>query len=183
MLKLIKRLRRNDILMALACSVLVLGQIYFDLKLPDYMSNLTVLIETPGSTMGDILNTGLEMPGCTLASAALCIICGYLTAKVAAGFALTTREAVFNKIADFGQYEMMHFSVPSLINRTTNDITQVQMVIAMGLQLLIKSPIMAVWAVIKIIDKSWELSAITAGFIVALLMVIIVIIKSEAKRS
>lgn len=176
MLKLIKRLRRNDILMALACSVLVLGQIYFDLKLPDYMSNLTVLIETPGSTMGDILNTGLEMLGCTLASAALCIICGYLTAKVAAGFALTTREAVFNKIADFGQYEMMHFSVPSLINRTTNDITQVQMVIAMGLQLLIKSPIMAVWAVIKIIDKSWELSAITAGFIVALLMVIIVII-------
>ena len=176
MLKLIKRLRRNDILMALACSVLVLGQIYFDLKLPDYMSNLTVLIETPGSTMDDILNTGLEMLGCTLASAALCIICGYLTAKVAAGFALTTREAVFNKIADFGQYEMMHFSVPSLINRTTNDITQVQMVIAMGLQLLIKSPIMAVWAVIKIIDKSWELSAITAGFIVALLMVIIVII-------
>ena len=176
MLKLIKRLRRNDILMALACSVLVLGQIYFDLKLPDYMSNLTVLIETPGSTMGDILNTGLEMLGCTLAGAALCIICGYLTAKVAAGFALTTREAVFNKIADFGQYEMMHFSVPSLINRTTNDITQVQMVIAMGLQLLIKSPIMAVWAVIKIIDKSWELSAITAGFIVALLMVIIVII-------
>lgn len=176
MLKLIKRLRRNDILMALACSVLVLGQIYFDLKLPDYMSNLTVLIETPGSTMGDILNTGLEMLGCTLASAALCIICGYLTAKVAAGFALTTREAVFNKIADFGQYEMMHFSVPSLINRTTNDITQVQMVIAMGLQLLIKSPIMAAWAIIKIIDKSWELSAITAGFIVALLMVIIVII-------
>ena len=176
MLKLIKRLRRNDILMALACSVLVLGQIYFDLKLPDYMSNLTVLIETPGSTMGDILNTGLEMLGCTLASAALCIICGYLTAKVAAGFALTTREAVFNKIADFGQYEMMHFSVPSLINRTTNDITQVQMVIAMGLQLLIKSPIMAAWAIIKIIDKSWELSAITAGFIVSLLMVIIVII-------
>lgn len=176
MLKLIKRLRRNDILMALACSVLVLGQIYFDLKLPDYMSNLTVLIETPGSTMDDILNTGLEMLGCTLASAALCIICGYLTAKVAAGFALTTREAVFNKIADFGQYEMMHFSVPSLINRTTNDITQVQMVIAMGLQLLIKSPIMAAWAIIKIIDKSWELSAITAGFIVALLMVIIVII-------
>lgn len=176
MLKLIGRLRRNDILMALLCSLLVLGQIYFDLELPDYMSDLTVLIETPGSTMGDILHTGLEMLGCTLASAVLCVICGYLTAKVAAGFALTIRERVFNKIADFGRHEMMSFSVPSLINRTTNDITQVQMVIAMGLQLIIKAPIMAVWAVLKIIDKSWELSVITAAFVVALLLVMLVVI-------
>ena len=176
MLKLIGRLRRNDILMALLCSLLVLGQIYFDLELPDYMSDLTVLIETPGSTMGDILHTGLEMLGCTLASAVLCVICGDLTAKVAAGFALTIRERVFNKIADFGQHEMMSFSVPSLINRTTNDITQVQMVIAMGLQLIIKAPIMAVWAVLKIIDKSWELSVITAAFVVALLLVMLVVI-------
>ena len=176
MLKLIGRLRRNDILMALLCSLLVLGQIYFDLELPDYMSDLTVLIETPGSTMGDILHTGLEMLGCTLASAVLCVICGYLTAKVAAGFALTIRERVFNKIADFGQHEMMRFSVPSLINRTTNDITQVQIVIAMGLQLIIKAPIMAVWAVLKIIDKSWELSVITAAFVVALLLVMLVVI-------
>ena len=176
MLKLIGRLRRNDILMALLCSLLVLGQIYFDLELPDYMSDLTVLIETPGSTMGDILHTGLEMLGCTLASAVLCVICGYLTAKVAAGFALTIRERVFSKIADFGQHEMMSFSVPSLINRTTNDITQVQMVIAMGLQLIIKAPIMAVWAVLKIIDKSWELSVITAAFVVALLLVMLVVI-------
>lgn len=176
MLKLIGRLRRNDILMALLCSLLVLGQIYFDLELPDYMSDLTVLIETPGSTMGDILHTGLEMLGCTLASAVLCVICSYLTAKVAAGFALTIRERVFNKIADFGQHEMMSFSVPSLINRTTNDITQVQMVIAMGLQLIIKAPIMAVWAVLKIIDKSWELSVITAAFVVALLLVMLVVI-------
>lgn len=176
MLKLIGQLRRNDILMALLCALLVLGQIYFDLELPDYMSDLTVLIETPGSTMGDILHTGLEMLGCTLASAVLCVICGYLTAKVAAGFALTIRERVFNNIADFGQHEMMSFSVPSLINRTTNDITQVQMVIAMGLQLIIKAPIMAVWAVLKIIDKSWELSVITAAFVVALLLVMLVVI-------
>lgn len=182
MLKLIKRMRRSDVLMALICSVFVLGQIYFDLELPDYMSNLTVLIETPGSTMGDILHTGLEMLGCTLASALLCIMCGYLTAKVAAGFALSVREQVFNKIADFGQHEMMSFSVPSLINRTTNDITQVQMVIAMGLQLLIKSPIMAVWAVIKIIDKSWELSAITAGFIVVLLLMMAIVITMVVPR-
>ena len=162
--------------MAAVCAVLILGQINFDLALPDYMSSLTVLIKTPGSTLSDILHTGLEMLGCTLASAVLCVICGYLTAKVAAGFSFSIREAVFHKIADFGQQEMMTFSVPSLINRTTNDITQVQMLTAMGLQILIKSPVMAVWAIIKIVGKSWTLSAITAGFVAALLVMMAVII-------
>ena len=173
MLKLLHNLRRREWTMA---TVLILGQIYFDLSLPDYMSNLTVLIKTPGSTMSDILDTGLKMLGCTLASAALCVICGYLTAKVAAGFSFSIRENIFHKIADFGQQEMMSFSVPSLINRTTNDITQVQMLVAIGLQILIKSPVMAVWAIIKIAGKSWTLSAITAGFVVALLVMMVVII-------
>ena len=176
MLKLLRNLRRQEWAMAAVCAVLILGQIYFDLALPDYMSSLTVLIKTPGSTLSDILHTGLEMLGCTLASAVLCVICGYLTAKVAAGFSFSIREAVFHKIADFGQQEMMTFSVPSLINRTTNDITQVQMLTAMGLQLLIKSPVMAVWAIIKIVGKSWTLSAITAGFVAALLVMMAVII-------
>ena len=176
MLKLLHNLRRREWTMAAACAVLILGQIYFDLSLPDYMSDLTVLIKTPDSTLADILHTGLEMLGCTLASAVLCVICGYLTAKVAAGFSFSVREAVFRKIADFSQQEMMAFSVPSLINRTTNDITQVQMLTAMGLQILIKSPIMAVWAIIKIVGKSWTLSAITAGFVAALLVMMVVII-------
>ena len=176
MLKLLHNLRRREWTMAAACAVLILGQIYFELSLPDYMSDLTVLIKTPDSTLADILHTGLEMLGCTLASAVLCVICGYLTAKVAAGFSFSVREAVFRKIADFGQQEMMAFSVPSLINRTTNDITQVQMLTAMGLQILIKSPIMAVWAIIKIVGKSWTLSAITAGFVAALLVMMVVII-------
>ena len=176
MLKLLRTMRRKERIMAAVCAVFILGQIYFDLSLPDYMSNLTVLIKTPGSTMADILDTGLRMLGCTLASAVLCVICGYLTAKVAAGFSFSIRESVFNKIADFGQQEMMAFSVPSLINRTTNDITQVQMLAAMGLQIIIKSPIMAVWAIIKIVNKSWTLSAITAGFVVALLVMMVVII-------
>lgn len=176
MLKLLKQLRRKEWMMAILCAVLVLGQIYFDLRLPDYMSNLTVLIKSPDSTMSDILQTGAEMLGCTLASAVLCVICGFLTAKVAAGFGASVRESVFNKIADFGQQEMMSFSVPSLINRTTNDITQIQMLVAMGLQILIKSPIMAVWAIIKIVNKSWTLSAITAGFVVALLVLMLLII-------
>lgn len=176
MLKLLKQLRRKEWMMAILCAVLVLGQIYFDLRLPDYMSNLTVLIKSPDSTMSDILQTGAEMLGCTLASAVLCVICGFLTAKLAAGFGASVRESVFNKIADFGQQEMMSFSVPSLINRTTNDITQIQMLVAMGLQILIKSPIMAVWAIIKIVNKSWTLSAITAGFVVALLVLMLLII-------
>lgn len=185
MIKLLKNLRPREWLMAVFCAVFVLGQIYFDLRLPDYMSNLTVLIESPGSTMSNILHTGLQMLGCTLASAVLCVICGYLTAKVAAGFGLSIRSAVFNKIADFGKQEMNSFSVPSLINRTTNDITQVQMLVAMGLQILIKSPIMAIWAIIKIVNKSGTLSAITAGFVAALLLImtfIIVVVLPRVRR-
>ena len=176
MLKLFRKMRRREWGMAAVCTLLILGQIYFDLALPDYMSDLTVLIESPESSMADILRTGGEMLGCTLASAVLCVVCGYLTAKVSAGFSYTLRQEVFYKIADFGQQEMMAFSVPSLITRTTNDITQVQMLLAMGLQILIKSPIMAVWAIIKIVNKSWTLSAITAGFILALLVMMILIL-------
>ena len=176
MLKLLRKMRRREWTMAILCAVLILGQIYFDLSLPDYMSNLTVLINTPGSTMSDILNTGLEMLGCTLASAVLAVICGYLTARVAAGYGYSIREEVFHKIADFGQQEMMAFSVSSLINRTTNDITHIQMLVAMGNQILIKAPVMAVWAIIKIVNKSWTLSAITAGFVAALLAMMVVVI-------
>lgn len=185
MIGLLKKMRRKEWIMAGICAVLVLGQIYFDLKLPDYMSDLTVLIETPGSTVTEVLHTGLLMLGCTLISAALSIICGYLVAQVAAGFTYSIGESVFHKVMDFGQKEMLGFSVPSLITRTTNDITQVQMLVAMGLQILVKSPIMAVWAVIKIINKSWTLSAITAGFIVALLMlmaIVIVVILPRVRR-
>ncbi len=176
MIKLLKRMRKKEWLMAGLCALLVLGQIYFDLRLPDYMSDLTVLIKTPGSTVSDIWGTGLEMLACTLASALLAIICGYLSSQIAAGFSYTVRERVFNQVADFGQKEMQQFSVPSLINRTTNDITQIQMLVAMGLQILIKSPVMAVWAVIKIINKSWTLSIITAGFVVALLLMMVIVI-------
>lgn len=176
MFELLKKMKRKEWLTAGLCAILVLGQIYFDLRLPDYMSDLTVLIKTPGSAMSDIWQTGLEMLGCTLASALLAVICGYLAAQTAAGFSYTIREKVFNQVADFGQYEMQQFSVPSLINRTTNDITQIQMLVAMGLQIMIKSPIMAIWAVIKIINKSWTLSVITAGFVVALLAMMAIVI-------
>lgn len=185
MLKLFKKMHSREWKMAGVCALLIIGQIYFELRLPDYMSNLTVLIETPGSSMSEVYRTGAEMLACTLASAALSILCGYLVARIAGGFSYTIRELVFKKVADFGQKEMHTFSVPSLINRTTNDITQIQMFVAMGLQIMIKSPVMAVWAVLKIINKNWTLSAITAGFVVALLLVmvfIIVIILPRVRR-
>ena len=154
MLKLLKNMRRREALMALLCALLVVGQVYFDLRLPDYMSDLTMLIKTSGAT-GDILNVGLQMLGCTLASAVLAIACGYLASKTASGFSFTVREKLFGHVMDIGNEEMQDFSVPSLITRTTNDITQIQMIIAMGLQMIIKAPIMAVWAIIKILGKSW----------------------------
>ena len=167
MLKLLKNMRRKEIIMALICIVLIVGQVYFDLRLPDYMTDLTSLIKTSAST-GDILNVGLKMLGCTAVSAVLAIACGFLAAKTASGFSYAVRGKLFHHIMDIGSEEMQDFSVPSLITRTTNDITQIQMVISMGLQMIIKAPIMAVWAVIKILGKSWELSAVTAGFVVVL---------------
>ena len=168
MLKLLKNMRKREILMAVLCAVLVLGQVYFDLLLPDYMTDLTRLIKTPGTQTGDIAAIGGKMLLCTLASAVLAIGCGYLSAKTASGFSYAVRRKLFCHVMDVGSEEMQDFSVPSLITRTTNDITQIQMFISMGLQLLIKSPIMAVWAVIKILGKSWELSAVTAAFVVVI---------------
>lgn len=168
MLKLLKRLRLREGLMCLACAVLILAQIYFDLRLPDYMSALTVLIQTPGGELSAIWATGLEMLACVLMSAGLCVGCGYLSARAASGFTMTVREELFSHVMGLGQAEMSQFSVASLITRTTNDITQIQMVFAMGLQNLIKAPVMAVWAIIKILGKSWQLSAITAGFVIVL---------------
>ncbi len=182
MLKLLKKMRLKEIVMAVICAALLLGQIYFDLKLPDYMSELTMLIQTPGSEMSAIWNTGFHMLLCALTSAMLCIFCGFLAAKIASGFTFVVREDLFQHVSGLGQQEMLGFSVPSLITRTTNDITQIQMVIAMGLQALIKSPVMAVWAIAKILGKSWELSAITAGFVLAICISVFVIISSVIRR-
>ena len=174
MIKLLKKMRRREKLMALLCIILVLGQVYFDLAMPDYMSDLTVMIQTPGSQQSEIWSVGGKMLGCALASMALAVIAGYFAAQTAAGFSYCVREEIFDKVSSFGKQEMNGFSLPSLIVRTTNDVTQIQMLIAMGLQVLIKAPVMAVWAVIKIVNKSWELSVLTACFVVFLLSVMIV---------
>jgi len=161
--------------------VFVVVQIYFDLRLPDYMTELTMLIKTSGTT-ADIAAVGLKMLGCTAASAVLAIACGFLAAKTASGFSFAVREKLFRHVMDIGSEEMRDFSIPSLITRTTNDITQIQMIIAMGLQMMIKAPIMAVWAIIKILGKSWELSAVTAAFVVVLFTTLLLIMGSCIPR-
>ena len=181
MLKLIKNMRRKEKEMALLCLVFVVVQIYFDLRLPDYMTELTMLIKTSGTT-ADIAAVGLKMLGCTAASAVLAIACGFLAAKTASGFSFAVREKLFRHVMDIGSEEMRDFSIPSLITRTTNDITQIQMIIAMGLQMMIKAPIMAVWAIIKILGKSWELSAVTAAFVVVLFTTLLLIMGSCIPR-
>ena len=181
MLKLIKNMRRKEKEMALLCLVFVVVQIYFDLRLPDYMTELTMLIKTSGTT-ADIAAVGLKMLGCTAPSAVLAIACGFLAAKTASGFSFAVREKLFRHVMDIGSEEMQDFSIPSLITRTTNDITQIQMIIAMGLQMMIKAPIMAVWAIIKILGKSWELSAVTAAFVVVLFTTVLLIMGSCIPR-
>ena len=182
MIKLFKQMRRKEALMALLCAVLVVGPVWFELRLPDYMTQLTTLIKTPGSASGDIWNVGVQMLLVTLGSAVLSIGCGFLAAKCASGFSFTVREKLFHHVMACGSEEMQGFSVPSLITRTTNDITQIQMIVAMGLQMMIKAPIMAVWAVIKILGKSWELSAVTAAFVVVLCGTVLAIMASCLPR-
>ena len=182
MIKLFKQMRRKEARMALLCAALVVGQVWFELRLPDYMTQLTTLIKTPGSTSGDIWNVGVQMLLVTLGSAVLSIGCGFLAAKCASGFSFTVREKLFHHVMACGSEEMQGFSVPSLITRTTNDITQIQMIVAMGLQMMIKAPIMAVWAVIKILGKSWELSAVTAAFVVVLCGTVLAIMASCLPR-
>ena len=181
MFKLLKNMRLKEKLMALICLVFVVIQVYFDLRLPDYMTELTTLIKTSGTT-ADIVNVGLKMLGCTMVSAVLAIACGFLAAKTASGFSFAVRAKLFGHVMDIGSAEMQDFSVPSLITRTTNDITQIQMIVAMGLQMMIKAPIMAVWAVIKILGKSWELSAVTAAFVLVLLVTVLLIMSTCIPR-
>ncbi len=172
MLKLFKYLRKKDWLLIVASVALIVAQVWLDLRLPDYMSDITLLIKTEGSAMSEILAAGGKMLLCALGSALLSVVVGYFAARIGASFSYIAREKVFTKVSDFGIGEMHQFSAASLITRTTNDITQVQMVISMGLQVIIKAPILAVWAVCKIVGKNWELSLVTAGAVVFIAIVL-----------
>lgn len=175
MLKLIKNFTKKEWILALICLVLVVTQVWLELKMPDYMSEITKLVQTEGSQMKDILVNGGYMLACALGSLVAAVITGYITSRISSNFSKTIRKKIFNKVEDLAMQEVKQFSTSSLITRTTNDITQIEMLIAMGLQLLIKAPITAIWAITKILNKSWQWSAITA-VAVAILMTTIAII-------
>ena len=172
MSKLIKNFKKKDWLIIIVSIALIVMQVWFELKMPDYMSKVTVLVQTEGSKMSEILKNGGYMLMCAFASLVGAVIVGYLIALFASGFSRNLRSKLFRKVEDMSMSEVKEFSPNSLITRTTNDITQVEMFIGFGLQLLIKAPITAVWAITKILNKSWEWSMLTAVAVVILLLVI-----------
>ena len=175
MFRIMKYLSKAEIGQMLIALVSIVGQIWFDLELPDYMSDITTLVETPGSAMADIWVAGGKMLLVSLGSVACAIITGYIAARVASSFGQRLRSLEFRKVESFGPAEMSKFSTASLITRSTNDITQIQMFITMGLQLIVKSPIMAVWAVYKIAGEGFEWTVATAIAVVILLVAVVIL--------
>ncbi|MGX6441883.1 ABC transporter ATP-binding protein [Neobacillus sp. K501] len=175
MLRIFKHLQKKDWLFIFYSLVFIVTQVYLDLKLPDYMHDITMLVQTEGSKMSDVLLNGGYMLLCAIGSMIASIIVGYFAAKVAAGFSVRLRAMVFEKTMSFSMEEINGFSTPSLITRSTNDITQIQLLIAMGLQVIVKAPILAVWAIFKIMGKSWQWTAAT-GIAVAFLILMLTIL-------
>jgi ATP-binding cassette, subfamily B, multidrug efflux pump len=177
MLKILKYLKPKEWLMAGLSLIFIVAQVWLELKLPDYMAEITRLTKTPGSAMGDIWLNGVYMLLCTLGSLVAAIIVGFFAARICASFSQRLRSLLFNKVESFSMEEINRFSTSSLITRSTNDIMQVQMLIVMALQLVIKAPIMAVWAITKILGKGYEWSMATGvGVLIVLVMVTILMI-------
>lgn len=175
MFKLFKNFTKKDIAAIITCIALIVFQVWLDLRLPDYMSEITKLVQNDGSTIGEILVQGGYMMACAFGSLLSSFVVGYIASKLSANFSYTLRGKIYNKVLSFGTEEIKNFQTSSLITRTTNDVTQLEMIIAMGLQMLIKAPIMAVWAVSKILNKSLQWSLLTGFFVVLLLVVISII--------
>ena len=176
MLNVLRRLPPRERRMAGTALVFIVLQVWLDLRLPDYMSTITTLVTTQDSAMGEVLRQGGYMLACALGSMACAVAVGYLAARTAAGLARSLREEIFDHSLAFSDAEVGRFSAPSLINRVTNDVTQIQGVIAMGMQAVVKAPILAVWAVIKISGKAWEWTTATAVAVIVLCTMLGVII-------
>ena len=172
MLKLLKDFTKKDYLIIFIIILLIIFQVWLDLRLPDYMSQITVLVQSEGSQMSEILEQGGYMLLCAGGSLVSAIIVGYLASLLSASFSRTLMKKLFEKVENFGMEEINKFSTSSLITRTTNDVTNIQMFISMGLQMLIKAPITAVWAVLKILNKSWQWSAVTGVAVLFLLVTV-----------
>ncbi|WP_066048464.1 ABC transporter ATP-binding protein [Robertmurraya korlensis] len=175
MIKIFKHLQGKDWLLIMCSLVFIVAQVWLDLKLPDYMYEITMLVQTEGSKMSEVFVQGGYMLLCAVGSMIAAMITGFFAAKVAAGFSVRLRGMVFEKTMSFSMEEINGFSTSSLITRSTNDITQIQLLIATGLQVLVKAPILAVWAVLKIMGKSWQWTAAT-GFAVLFLIVMLSVI-------
>lgn len=182
MIRLLKRMSAIQIIMALISVAVIAFQVYLDLLLPDFMRNITELVMTPGSIASDVWSIGLKMLLCAFGSLAAAVFVGYLAARIAAGFSRDLRHDIFDKVQSFSLGEINRFSTPSLITRSTNDVTQVQMIIALGLQVMIKAPIMAVWALTKIAGKGEEWTISTAVFVLFLLTVITLVFSLATPR-
>lgn len=172
MIKLFKNLKKIDVIYGLIAIIFIVFQVYLDLKMPDYMSKITVLVQSEVSELDEVLKYGGYMMACAFGSMLSAVITGYLISTVSARFSKNVGRKLFDKVTSFSSEEINEFSTPSLITRNTNDITQVQMFLAMGLQMLIKSPITAIWAINKILDKSWQWSAATSVAVVFLLIIV-----------
>ena len=184
MFKLLKNFNKKEVMTILTCFVLIISQVWLELKMPDYMSKITVLVQSEGSKMTDILINGGYMLACALGSLVVAIITGYFISNLSASFSLNVRKKLFDKVERLGMQEIKQFSAASLITRTTNDITQVEVLISMGLQLLIKAPITAIWAITKILNKSLEWSMITAvavGILLTTISIIMLIVFPKFK--
>lgn len=168
MIKILKYMRRQDWLFLLSSLAFIVCGVWLDLKLPDYMRQITTLVQTPGSEMSEILKAGGFMLLCALGSLAATCITGFFAARIAAGLSMRLREAVYNKTMDFSMEEIGRFSTASLITRTTNDIQQIQMFVAMGMQVILKAPILAAWALWKISGTNWQWTAVTGGAVAIL---------------
>ena len=172
MIKLLKEFNKKDYFLIFVCSLLIVFQVWLDLKLPDYMSSITKLVQTEGSKMSDVLSQGSYMLLCAFGSLISAFIVGYLTSYISATFSQKIRKSLFSKVQSFSMEEIKKFKTSSLITRTTNDITNIQMFISMGLQMLIKAPITAVWAILKILGKNYKWSIATGVSVVIMLAVI-----------
>ena len=182
MFKLLKRLGVKGWLMMCASLIFVVAQVWLDLRVPDYMSSVTRIVSTPGGTVSDVLAEGGKMLLCAIGSVATAVIVGYFAANVAAAFSHRLRGDVFRRVESFSMEEISGFSTASLITRTTNDITQIQLIVAMGLQVVIRAPIMAVWAVGKISTKNWEWTVLTGGFVAFIIIVILTLMAYAMPR-
>lgn len=172
MIRLLKNMRAKEWALVVVSICFIVLQVHLDLKLPDYMSDITVLVQTKGSEISEVFTAGGKMLACALGSLVSAVIVGFFAARIAATFSMRLRENVYNKVMSYTDKEVNKFSTASLITRTTNDITQVQMVMVLGLQVMIKAPIMAVMAIGKISTKSFEWMALTIGIVVAVVIML-----------